>query len=82
MSISDTHITINFPKAIEADDYHEFKYMQDFLRESFDNRINCTELGFDEDLRKYIGLLYIDESDYNYQKRRFNSGTFNLSLKE
>jgi len=53
-------MNIKLPKIIEADDYHDFDYIEDHLKK-MDKRLKCKEVGFAEreaPLSTYIGVIY------------------------
>ena len=52
---SDTKMSVKLPQIVEADDYHEFKYIQDVLA-VINPKIRVTEVGFGE--TKYVGLIH------------------------
>jgi len=51
------------PSIIEVDDYHEFAIIVEYLKQlTFDDTIDYEESYFDEDVTKYVGIIYNSES--------------------
>ena len=46
------------PNVISVDDYHEFELAEELYR-VINKKIKVTEIGFDYNSSKYIGLVYI-----------------------
>jgi hypothetical protein len=55
----DTKVTFSLPCVVGADDYHEFGYQEDFLREVMGTKkIYVEEIGFSRDRNEYLALVH------------------------
>lgn len=57
--------TLELPAIIRVDDYHEFDYIIDYLKQLGAKRIKYEELGCEG--RDYIGIFY-SSKDKDYKK--------------
>lgn len=64
-------LDVNIPTRIYCSDYHEFSYIQSCFK-LINKKIKCKELGFEFVTGDYIGLLYIEESDFKKEKQLFD----------
>jgi len=66
---------IKLPAIIDCDDYHELSYIESFFHK-LNKDIKIKEVGFDDSIRKYIGIAYISPiSSDDYDKlMRINNG--------
>ena len=63
-------IKLNIPAVIEVDDYHEFDYIKRWHK-ILNDKIKVEELCFDEDARKYVGIVFLHkDKDYKYMMRK------------
>ena len=50
--------TTELPIRIDCDDYHEFSYLEAFFKKLIKD-IKIEEVGFDDSINKYIGIVYV-----------------------
>lgn len=66
-----TEISIKLPRLVYVDDYHEFRYLEDLLRDmASTRRIKVAELGLENGAPgtcRYIGIVYT-RKDEDYRK--------------
>ena len=60
---TNAQVTLDLPRVITADDYHEFGYLQNFLREDLKLDVFITEVGFNAPM--YVGLIHLDTPSHN-----------------
>ena len=69
MQVKNPHstLTIQLPRLVYVDDYHEFKTLEQNIRIATGiNDIQITEIGFDEhNSCEYVGLVYIERSSHD-----------------
>lgn len=51
-------LSIQLPQILEVDDYHEFKYFENFLNDIFEEEIVVEEVCH---YHGYIGVMYVGE---------------------
>ena len=57
-------ITLELPRVITTDDYHEFGYLQDFLNMHLGLKdVYITEVGFNAPM--YVGFVHLDTDSHN-----------------
>ena len=57
------NITIDIPKLVEGDDYHDFGHLEDSLK-VLDKRLRCEEVGTinrPAPFTTYLGIVFIGE---------------------
>ena len=54
-----TRVTIKLPQLIFVDDYHEFRYLEEYLNLILNKpKIKIVEISFDQDQGQYVGIVY------------------------
>jgi hypothetical protein len=57
--------TLELPALIKADDYHEFDYIQGYLRQLGAKKVKIEEIGFDAPM--YVAIVY-QHKDKDYHR--------------
>jgi hypothetical protein len=61
---TNAQVTLDLPRVIEVDDYHEFQVLQDFLNMDLGLKgVYITEVGFNAPM--YVGLVHLDTASHN-----------------
>jgi len=69
---TDAQVTLDLPRVITADDYHEFRYLQNFLDIDLGLKdVYITEVGFNDSM--YVGLVHLNTPTHNQMVRELEA---------
>jgi len=69
---TDAQATLDLPRVITADDYHEFGYLENFLHQDLGLKdVRITEVGFNAPM--YVGVVHLNTPTHNQMVRELES---------